>query len=378
MSDLSRFASRLLIASFLLILLPPPVSAEQETPLLNVDREKLVTLDFEDSTVAEVLDLLAEAGNLHYIFDEKVDLQSRTTFQLTETPVVEALGYFLRAHRLFYVVLESSTVLIAPDTREKRQEHTPMITRTFDLNHADGSNVITVLRSLLQARQLTHDESRNSITMTDSPMRLAVTGDIIDRIDRKDAPTGSELARDWSPLWVGPVFGQDLQGRQTSVPTLEADMSRSISMKSGDRSVREIYDTLGREAGVDFLFDSQVDLDRVVPLSLPTASIADLLRLTEKQLGHYSVVWGAKTVFVTADERARRRSERNEAIGFFSLAHVETGDVISALRSHLQSRQLVEITSLNAVLMRDGTEMLERAGSLVATLDVAGRPEQED
>jgi len=118
LSGFARLVNQLTITLFLFTLLPLPASAGQETLSLNVNREKVGTLDFENSAVVDVLDLLAEVGDLHYIFDENVDLQATTTFRLTETPVVEALSYFLKANRMFYVVRESTTVLIAPDTRD--------------------------------------------------------------------------------------------------------------------------------------------------------------------------------------------------------------------------------------------------------------------
>ena len=75
----------------------------------------------------------------------------------------------------FYKVIDEYTLLIAPDTRQKRQEYEDQVIRTFFLSNADTKTVVTLLRSLLQSRQI----AENGLTSKDVSVSAAVLKQII-------------------------------------------------------------------------------------------------------------------------------------------------------------------------------------------------------
>ena len=293
---------------------------------------------------------------------------------LSDISVLDALRFVARSNRFFYVARGSQTVLIAPDTRQKRQQHMPQGMRTFQLDHADPKTVITVLRSLLQTRDLVHDDRQNTIMMKDTIGQLDVAEEVIDRLDRKSGEFPDIRTVDRQPLWVGNAFSQDLCSIGDAIPQLEIDMEQAVTFDLDDTTARQFYKTLGNAAGIQFLFDRGIDLSQPAAIDLPRMSVGEALDFVNQQFEHFSVVWGPRTIFIAPDSRGRRMAEEHVAIKFFYLSHADPRSVITALRSLIQVRQIAEIPRLKAVVIKDTVANLETAQEVVERMD---RSDQE-
>lgn len=344
------------------------VFGEQDPPRLEAEDE-ILSLDFTDSTLREVLEAIGDEVGLQFLFDDKVDLGATTSVSLSDTSVLDALRFVARSNRLFYVVRGSQSVLIAPDTRQKRQEHMPQGMRTFQLDHADPRTVITVLRSLLQTRNLVHDDRLNTVTMKDTVGQLDIAEEIIDRLDRESDEAPDIRAVDREPFWVGTEFSQDLRSRGDSIPRLELDMEQAVTLDLDNSTVRQVFETLGNVAGIQFVFALEIDLSQPASFALSKMSVQETLDTVNQRLGNFSVVWDSRTVFIAPDSRGRRLAEENVAIQFFYLSHADPREVITALRSLIQSRKIAEIPRLNAVVIKENVAKLEIAQEAVERMD---------
>jgi len=321
-----------------------------------------VSLDFTNAAIPTVLQAIGSAGGFQFIFDEKFDSEATTSVTLSDLSVLNALRFVLRSNELFYVVRSPRTVLVAPDTRQKRQEYMPQGMRTFRLEHADPRNVIVVLRSLLQTRQLHYDERLNTVMMTDTIGQLEIAEELIDRMDR-------ESGKDTEPIWVGSDFCQDMRSKGDPIPRLAVDLGQTVTLDPDQATIRSLYGALGEAAGVQFAFSRQIDLDQAAPFAVPEMSAREALDFVTLRLEHFSVIWGPRTIFISPDADSRRMVEEHVAIQFFYLTHAERKTVITALRSQLQTRQLAEVPSLNAVVMRDNLAKLSKARDLIEGMD---------
>jgi len=352
----------LLFAMVLTLTFTGPVFGE---PDFEAGLDEMMSLDFTDSTIRTVLETIGDAGELRFVFDPKVDLGARTSVSLSDVSVLNALRFVTRSNYLFYLPRDSKTVLIAPDTRQKRQEHMPQEIRTFELEHADPKNVITVLRSLLQTRSLVQDDRLNTITMNDTIDQLDIAQEVIDRLDRRsgEAPVNLE------PLWVGSADRHDMRSMGDSIPQLDVDMSQTTTLDPDDTTVRQVYKTLGDAAGIQFVFERSVDLGQQVSFDVPKMSVQETLDFVNQRFSHFSVIWGPRTIFIVPDSRGKRYAEEHVAIQFFYLFHAERKNVITTLRSMIQVRQIAEIPRLNAVAVKDTLANLRTAQELVEGMD---------
>jgi len=360
----------------IVVLLTGVALGEQESSLPEVDLNETVLLEFPNVPILMVLKGIGAVGNLQFVFDEKVDLTAKTSVSLSEISVLDALRFVTRSNSLFYVFLDSQTVLIAPDTRQKRQEHMPQKVRTFQLEYADPKTVIMVLRSLLQTRDLVFDERLNTVTMKDTIGQLDVAEEVIDRLDHESGPASEVSPVDRQPFWIGSAFSQDMRSKGDSIPHLEVDMEQAVTFGSDETTLRQAYTVLGDAAGIQFVFECEIDLSQPATLDLPDMSVREALDFVNQLFGHFSVVWGPRTIFIAPDADGRRMAEEHVAIQFFYLSHAEPEDVITAVRSQIQSRQVATIPRLNAVVINDTVAKLKIAQELVEEMDRADWEEE--
>ena len=365
MKHVTKARAWFLCAIALTLALTGTVFGEQDSPRLEAENE-LLSLDFTDSTIRTVFEAIGTAGGLKFDFDDKFDANAKTSVFLSDISVLNALRFVARSNDLFCIVRDSRTVFISPDTRQKRKEHMPQGTRTFPLKYAEPRTVITVLRSLLQTRQLVHDDQRNTITMEDTISQLNIAEEVIERLDREN---GAALDRE--PLWIGSAFNHDMRTRGDSIPQLAADAEHAVKIDLDDATARQVYKTLGETSGVEFIFDRRIDPGQSASFALPKMSFRKALDLVNERFGYFSVVWGPRTVYITPDIDWKRMIEEHVAIQFFYLSHTDPRSVITALRSEIQSRQIAEISRLNAVVIRDTVAKLEAAQEVVEGMDRA-------
>ncbi len=261
---------------------------------------------------------------------------------------------------------DTQTVLVALDTLQKRQEHMPRAIRTFELDHADGKTALVVLRTLLQTQDLVLDEQANTLRMNDTIVQLELAERIIDRIDRERGDGGDSAL---PLLWIGSVFIQDLGWMGEDVPRLETNPGQTVTWAKTPGVAYEIYEALGKSTGLQFLFDRDVDLYRSASLEMRDLSVQAALDAANEELGNFSVAWGPRTVFVAPDVDWRRMKDEHAAIGFFYLSHANPTDVVTMLRSSLQSRQIAVVPRLNAVLLLENMAKLATAEELIAAMD---------
>ena len=357
----------------IVVLLTGVVLREQEPSLPEVDLNEIVSLDFANAPIRTVLETTGASGNLQFVYDDKFDPTATTSVSLSDISVLDALRFVTRSNRLFCVFLDSQTVLIAPDTHQKRQEHMPQKLRTFQFEHADPKTVIIVLRSLIQARDLVFDERLNTVTMTDTIGQLDVAEEVIDRLDQESGPASDVSPVDRQPLWIGSAFSRDMRSKGDSIPHLEVDMGQAVTFDSDETTLRQAYTAMGDAAGIQFVFASEIDLSQPTTLEMPEMSVRETLDFVNQQFGHFSVVWGPRTIFIAPDSDGRRLAEEHIAIQFFYLSHAEPRDVITALRSQIQSRHAAEIPRLNAVVIAVTVAKLKIAQEVVEEMDRVDR-----
>lgn len=361
-----RYGTRIRLghAMVVTLLLASAALAADEPPRLQTG-DATLSLDFTDETVRAIYEAIGTAGGFDVVFDERFDPQVRTSVRLSDISVENALRFVSQATDHFFVVREPRTILVAPDTRQKRQQHMPVGRRTFALEHADPKNVIVVLRSLLQARQVFPDERLSTVTMEDTYDRLDLAGELIERLD-VERPDPS---LDGAIIWAGTESDSALRTKGQALPRLEVDTAETISLELADATARRVYETLGKSSGIEFLLHRTVDPAGVVSVDLEDVTVEEALRAVNDRLGQFSVVLGPRTVLVVPDTRERRMFEEHVGIQLFSLAHAETRTVITALRSQLQVRQLAEIRPLRAVALLDTIPRLQAAQEIVEEMD---------
>jgi general secretion pathway protein D len=153
-------------------------------PLLDAKTNIPILLNFKEVELTKIFEAIGKASGINFIFDDKVELKRPMTIDLGNVTLEKALDILMLQTKNFYKVLDEYTLLVAPDTRQKRQEYEDQVIRTFFLSNGDTKTIVTLLRSLLQSRQIAENPELNSVTIKDTPPKVAIAERIIDSNDK--------------------------------------------------------------------------------------------------------------------------------------------------------------------------------------------------
>lgn len=130
---------------------------------------------------------LGEMYGIKVTFDP--DLPARTVrLRLDDVEFATALKVLSTETVTFFRPLTPTLLFVTQDTAEKHRQYAAQAEQTFVLPAAVGTDEMTellrVLREMTGATRITLDASSHSITVRDTPERLALAGELINQVER--------------------------------------------------------------------------------------------------------------------------------------------------------------------------------------------------
>jgi general secretion pathway protein D len=106
------------------------------------------------------------------------------SIDLRNATLSDALAALTASTRTFYRVTAPRTITIIPDTPAKRREYEESVIKTVFLSNADLKETIDLLRTVVDIRQISPVTATNSISIRDTPERIAAAVKLIAAIDK--------------------------------------------------------------------------------------------------------------------------------------------------------------------------------------------------
>jgi general secretion pathway protein D len=139
------------------------------TPRLAQALRKPVTLEFRDTPLRTVFEILSKHSGLNFLFDREVPADAKATVFVKNTPLEDVVRFVLMTHQLERKVLNDTTLLIYPNTPAKSRDYRELVVRTFYLANADVKQTANMIRQMVRTRDLFFDEKLNLLVMRDTP-----------------------------------------------------------------------------------------------------------------------------------------------------------------------------------------------------------------
>ena len=162
------------------------------------------------------------------------------------------------------------------------------------------------------------------------------------------------------------------RGRSTWPPSRTF---RSPSSSTEDTKV--IYETVGKLAGINVLFDPDYT-SRRIKIELNGVTLQEALEIIALESKTFWRPVTPNTIFVASDNPAKRKELEQSVIKTFYLANLsqptELQDVVNALRQILEISRIQPLPSQGALVVRGTPDQIALAEKLVGDLDKA-RPE---
>ncbi len=165
----------------------PPMDAPiKEPPVIEgQDALKIVTLDFRDAEIHDVLRLLAAYMDLNVVISPSVP-KSRVTVALREVPLGEALEYVVRLYQLSYV-RRGKTLMVGP-CRELGKVLGKTVFKDYPIGYGEPQRIAAMLRQMTDIgsapEDLVIDERLRTLHIRGTPAQHDEIFRLIRQLDR--------------------------------------------------------------------------------------------------------------------------------------------------------------------------------------------------
>src|SRR5262245_38349271 len=161
--------------------------ARAQPPELNPRSNQPISLEFpEPVSIFDIYRALGKAFGINILFDPNLKDQE-IAIELKNVDAQKALETLMRAAGHFYKVMDEQTIIIAADNPQNRRTYEDQVIQTFFLSNAEVKDMMSVLRSLVDAKKIATNEQLNAIIMRDTADKVKVAQRLIEANDKSKA-----------------------------------------------------------------------------------------------------------------------------------------------------------------------------------------------
>jgi hypothetical protein len=339
---------------------------------LNVSAAGPVSFDLKEST-RETFETLARAAGLNIIFDPDFRGQDAQRFRVENLDILDALDVLAIQTKTLWEPMDSKTIMVMPNNQTKRRQFENVLVKTFYLPNASRqelTEIVTALRTLLNARYLAIVFESNAIVIRDSPNRLALAETIISDLRRSGGVTSA--AGFPSGTEDGFVMTRRAAQAVAAAPSpLQSGVRGPLSFDMND-GARASYEAVAAMAGLRIVFDNRFQDVATVSFTLRNVEIVDALDFLSLQTGNIWQMMDGDTILVAPDNQTVRAELLPRVTKTIRLTKAQRGvtDIVTALRSVLNLRQISALE--NSIVMQDTVENVAFAERIVLDLEKQG------
>ena len=137
--------------------------------------------------VKMLYEAVARQAGITVLFDPDYATR-RVSIDLPNTTLEQALDVISLQGKAFWKPVTNNIIFVAPDQAQKRRDYEEMMVKTIYLNNTilpqDITELINVLRQLLDLRRLQQVNAQNAIVIRDTPDKVMLVEKIIDDLDK--------------------------------------------------------------------------------------------------------------------------------------------------------------------------------------------------
>ena len=158
--------------------------ARVPVPTLSARSPVPITLRFGSGTkLQKVLDTLGKLAGVNILYDESFR-DKDTEVNLTGVTFEEALNQITFTNRLFYKVLNQNSLIIIPESPQKRRTYEDSVLRTFYLQNAEADETLNIVKTLTGIQKAFANKSLGAITVLSTPDKVALAERVIEAHDK--------------------------------------------------------------------------------------------------------------------------------------------------------------------------------------------------
>lgn len=189
----------------------------------------------------------------------------------------------------------------------------------------------------------------------------------------KDPENAEE--RGLTPSQTAKKESEQREADMTAPPELKAPPAQALDLKISNQPLKTLYETVGKIAGINVLFDSdlQPEPNKKLSLDLKDTQLEDALDYIALLTHTYWKPVSSNTIFVTQETVTKRRDYEDHVTRVFYLQNItsapELQEVMTAVRTVTNVRNIFPVSSQNALVIRGTTDQIELAEKIILDID---------
>jgi general secretion pathway protein D len=224
---------------------------------LRLRNTEPISLKFKNTPVLNVFEILSTLTGVNFIFDRDVQ-DGRVSLFMTDVSFERFIEVLLDTGGLGGKVVDANTMIVYPDTAEKRREYRDLQIRTFYLADIDAQTAVALLSKILKSQDIIANETLNAVVVRAPREVVELASRIIEANDRPRAEVMLDV--------------EILEASRTSIRNLGLD----VNPDSATLGIAERGGAEGGEPG----FSRRLSLDALsslskedILLSMPTVTL---------------------------------------------------------------------------------------------------------
>ena len=157
------------------------------------------------------------------------------------------------------------------------------------------------------------------------------------------------------------------------VPELKPVTNKITLLKMNNQPPKVLYETVGKLAGINVLFDPSYQAGKNANLDLTNVTLSEALDYIALLTKTFWKPVGPNAIFVTDDNVTKRRDYEDEVVKVFYLKNPTTvqefQEIITAVRSVTDVRRMFTYNAQNAVMVRDTVDKVALVEKLLRDMD---------
>ncbi len=161
-------------------------------PLLNPASREPIDVVFNNASLRDILNSMGMSTGINVTFER--DYQDRVySVQLRGVTFEQALAQILSGNQLFFKVVNERSIMVIPDTVQKRALYEEQVIRTFFVSHSDATELAQILNGVVRipalavAPQIVANKTNNTITVRASANIVQIIERIVEQNDNPRA-----------------------------------------------------------------------------------------------------------------------------------------------------------------------------------------------
>lgn len=159
---------------------------QQEREELTLTSSKPVTLNFRQTDIRAAFEFITRSFGINVVFDEGIKPTPVTLF-VKDSTFEQTMQLLATTSKTFNKQIGTNTLLVIPDTREKRSQYEDHLVRTFYLNNLKAKEAADALRLVMGAKKISVNDASNTVSIRDSRDVIDQAEKLMDSIDRRPA-----------------------------------------------------------------------------------------------------------------------------------------------------------------------------------------------